>query len=204
MGAFAVLREDRVAAVVRAPAIEDPAALANAFARSGIRCVEFTFTIPDVLDVIEKASTSDAVVGAGTVLTRDQAAAAIEAGAQFIVSPACRPELVEVCQSAGVPVFLGALTPTEVADAHDAGATAVKIFPAGIGGPGYIKDLAGPYPHVSFIPSGGVSEDNAGAYFAVGCPAVYAGSKLAPPEIVLAGDHDEIERRARRFTQAIR
>ncbi|MGH2751655.1 MAG: bifunctional 4-hydroxy-2-oxoglutarate aldolase/2-dehydro-3-deoxy-phosphogluconate aldolase [Actinomycetota bacterium] len=203
MSAFDVLCEDRVAAVLRAPAIEDPVALANAFAHGGIRCVEFTFTIPRVLDVIKRGSTSDAVIGAGTVLTREQAAAAIDAGAKFIVSPACRPELVEVCRSAGVPVFLGALTPTEVAEAHEAGATAVKIFPAGVGGPSYIKDLAGPYPQVALIPSGGVSEDNAGEYFAVGCPAVYAGSRLAPPKIVAAGDHDEIERRARRFVQAL-
>lgn len=204
MDAFDVLREDKVAAVVRARRVPDVARLANAFAAGGIRCVEFTFTIPDVERLIVAASHSDAVVGAGTVMTPEQARRAIEAGARFIVSPSCRPQLVHPCQEAGVPLFLGALTPTEVAQAVDAGATAVKIFPARVGGPSYISDLRGPFPDIAFIPSGGVDESNAGDYLSAGCPAVYAGSKLAPPDMIAAGDVEEVARRAKRFVTAAR
>jgi 2-dehydro-3-deoxyphosphogluconate aldolase / (4S)-4-hydroxy-2-oxoglutarate aldolase len=114
-----------------------------------------------------------------------------------------RPEIVGICRDAGIPVVLGALTPTEVAAAIDAGATAIKLFPAGLGGPRYIRDLSGPYPDVAFIPSGGVSEDNAREFLAAGCPAVYAGSNLAPPEIVESGRVAEITRRARAFVAAL-
>ncbi|MGH2734357.1 MAG: bifunctional 4-hydroxy-2-oxoglutarate aldolase/2-dehydro-3-deoxy-phosphogluconate aldolase, partial [Actinomycetota bacterium] len=141
MDVLETMRSDQVVAVVRAPSVPRPAQIAEAFVRGGVRCVEFTFTIPNVLDAIRAASNTDARIGAGTVLQPEQAAAAIDAGAAFVVSPACRPALVEVCKDAGVPVFLGALTPTEVAAAVEAGTSAVKIFPAGLGGPSYIKDL---------------------------------------------------------------
>jgi 2-dehydro-3-deoxyphosphogluconate aldolase / (4S)-4-hydroxy-2-oxoglutarate aldolase len=198
-----VMRADRVVAVLRASRVPDPVALADAFAEAGVRCVEFTFTIPDVLSLIRIATSSGAYIGAGTVLHPEQARSAIDAGASFVVSPAMRPEIVGICRDAGIPVVLGALTPTEVAAAIDAGATAIKIFPAGLGGPRYIRDLRGPYPDVAFIPSGGVSEDNAREFLAAGCPAVYAGSNLAPPEIVESGRVAEITRRARAFVAAL-
>lgn len=203
MDVFDVVRADRVVAVLRASRVPDPVALADAFAEGGVRCVEFTFTIPDVLSLIRTATSSGAYIGAGTVLHPEQARSAIDAGASFIVSPAMRPEIVGVCRDAGVPVVLGALTPTEVAAAVDAGATAIKIFPAGLGGPRYIRDLRGPYPDIEFIPSGGVSEDNARGFLDAGCPAVYAGSNLAPPEIVESGRVTEVTRRARSFVASL-
>jgi 2-dehydro-3-deoxyphosphogluconate aldolase/(4S)-4-hydroxy-2-oxoglutarate aldolase len=198
------MRSDRVVAVVRAQKIPDARGLADTLATSGVRCVELTFTIPDVLEAIRKAVGGEAHIGAGTVLTRDQARAAIDAGATFVVSPALRPDLIDVCRHAGVPVFLGAFTPTEVAAAVDAGCDAVKLFPAGLGGAGYVKDLKGPYPDVELIPSGGVNEDNARDFIAAGCLAVYAGSKLCPPDLVEAGELDQIARRAANFTKALR
>jgi 2-dehydro-3-deoxyphosphogluconate aldolase/(4S)-4-hydroxy-2-oxoglutarate aldolase len=201
---FDALSADRVAVVLRGSSVPNPAKLAESLALGGVRCVEFTFTIPDVIDVIEAAAASaHALIGAGTVLTPEQAERAIDAGATFVVSPACRPALVDICRSAGVPIFLGALTPSEVADAIDAGATAIKIFPAGLGGPAYIKDLAGPFPDATFIPSGGVNEENAGGFFDAGCPAVYAGSRLAPPAVVASEDYEDIQRRAHRFVNAL-
>lgn len=197
------MRSDRVVAVVRAQKIPDPRGLADALAASGVRCVELTFTIPDVVEAIRDAVGGEAHIGAGTVLRPDQARAAIDAGAAFVVSPALRPDLVDVCKQARLPIFLGAFTPTEVAAAMDAGCDAVKLFPAGLGGPGYVKDLKGPYPDVALIPSGGINEDNARDFIAAGCLAVYAGSKLCPPDLIEAGELVHIARRAAKFVKAL-
>jgi 2-dehydro-3-deoxyphosphogluconate aldolase/(4S)-4-hydroxy-2-oxoglutarate aldolase len=203
LDAYEAMRADRAVAVVRADRVRDPAALAETFAAAGIRCVEFTFTIPGVLDVLRSASSADAVIGAGTVTSADQAREAVAAGAKFLVSPACVPPVVVVAREAGVPAFLGALTPTEVHAAVDAGATAIKLFPAALGGPQYIKHLRGPFPSVAFIPSGGVDESNARAFVDAGAVAVYAGSSLAPPDLVAAGEHAEIATRVQRFVASL-
>jgi 2-dehydro-3-deoxyphosphogluconate aldolase/(4S)-4-hydroxy-2-oxoglutarate aldolase len=197
------IRSDRVVAVIRGERVADPAGLSTTLASAGIRAVEFTFTIPTALEAIEAAAASGAIVGAGTVRDERQARAALGAGAQFLVSPACVPEVAGVAREGGVPVFLGALSPTEVDAAVKAGTTAVKLFPAGLGGPRYLRDLRGPFPDVDFVPSGGVTEDNAREFLDVGAIAVYAGSGLAPPELVEAGDHEEIGRRAHAFVAAV-
>jgi 2-dehydro-3-deoxyphosphogluconate aldolase/(4S)-4-hydroxy-2-oxoglutarate aldolase len=197
------IRSDRAVAVIRGERVADPAELATTLAEAGIRAIEFTFTIPEVLAAIEAAAGSGAVVGAGTVRDERQAHDALSAGAQFLVSPACVLEVARVARTAGVPVFLGALTPTEVHVALEAGTSAVKLFPAGIGGPRYLRDLRGPFPTAEFIPSGGVTEENARAFLEAGAIAVYAGSSLAPPNLVAAGDHDEIGRRAHAFVAAL-
>lgn len=203
MDVLATIRSDRAVAVIRGERVADAAGLAETLADAGIRTIEFTFTIPDVLAAIEAAAASPAVVGAGTVRDDRQARDALSAGAQFIVSPACVPEVARVAVEAGVPVFLGALTPTEIDAALKAGTSAVKLFPAGLGGPSYLRDLRGPFPLVDFIPSGGVTVANARAFLDAGAIAVYAGSSLAPPELVAAGDHDEIGRRAHALLAAL-
>ena len=197
------MKADRAVAVIRAERIADPVELAGAIAAAGIRCVEFTLTTPGALKALASAVDSGAVVGAGTVLDEQQAREAVAAGARFVVSPAHVPELVEVCREDGVPVFLGALTPTEVHAAWAAGATAVKLFPAGLGGARYLQQLRGPFPDIAFIPSGGVDERNGREYLAAGAVAVYAGSSLAPAELVAAGDHAEIGRRAHAFVASL-
>jgi 2-dehydro-3-deoxyphosphogluconate aldolase/(4S)-4-hydroxy-2-oxoglutarate aldolase len=197
------IRSDRVVAVIRGERVADPAGLATTLATAGVRAVEFTFTIPGVLAAIEAAAESEAIVGAGTVRDERQARDALAAGARFLVSPACVAEVAEVAREAGVPTFLGALTPTEVDAAVKAGTTAVKLFPAGVGGPRYLRDLRGPFPDVDFVPSGGVTEQNARDFLEAGAIAVYAGSGLTPPELVEAGDHAEIDRRARAFVAAL-
>jgi 2-dehydro-3-deoxyphosphogluconate aldolase/(4S)-4-hydroxy-2-oxoglutarate aldolase len=205
MDVMEVVRADRIVAVVRAERVADPPGLAAALAGAGVRCVEFTFTIAGVLEALKAAAgNSDAVIGAGTVLHADQARAAIDAGARFVVSPAARTGLADLCREAGVPLFLGALTPTEVAAALDEGAAAVKLFPAGLGGPHYLEDLRGPFPCVSFLPSGGVDEGNARDYLDAGATAVYAGSSLVPPELAVAGKNEEVRQRAARFAAAVR
>ena len=203
MDVLEAIRRDRAVAVVRGERVADPAGLAAALAAAGIRGVEFTFTIPGALDAIEAAGESTAIVGAGTVRDERQARAALAAGARFLVSPACVPSVARVAREAGVPAFLGALTPTEVDAAVKAGTAAVKLFPAGLGGPRYLRDLRGPFPDVAFVPSGGITAANARDFLDAGAIAVYAGSGLTPPELVAAGDHEEITRRAHAFVAAV-
>ncbi|MEU8510632.1 bifunctional 4-hydroxy-2-oxoglutarate aldolase/2-dehydro-3-deoxy-phosphogluconate aldolase [Kitasatospora sp. NPDC048722] len=202
LAALAALQGDRVLAVVRAPRIPDAAALCAALADGGITWTEFTYTTPDVTECLATASKAGWRVGVGTVLTSEQAERGVAAGASFLVTPGCRPEVAAAAHAAGVPVVLGALTPTEVARAVDLGAAAVKIFPAKAFGPGYFKDLHGPYPDVPLVASGGVNAGNAAAFLAHGAFAVCAGTDVVPPDAVAAGDWAEITRRARAFTQA--
>ncbi|MER6298533.1 bifunctional 4-hydroxy-2-oxoglutarate aldolase/2-dehydro-3-deoxy-phosphogluconate aldolase [Kitasatospora sp. NPDC001539] len=193
---------ESVIAVVRAPRIPDAAALCAALAEGGIRLTELTYTTPDVTAHLARAAGAGWRVGVGTVLTAEQAERGIAAGASFLVTPGCRPEVAEAARAAGVPVVLGALTPTEVARAVDLGAAAVKIFPARAFGPGYFRDLHGPYPEVPLVASGGVNAGNAAEFLAQGALAVCAGTDVVPPEAVVAGDWAEITRRARAFTRA--
>lgn len=195
------LAADRVIAVVRAPVIPDAAALCAALAEGGIRWVEFTFTTPDVTTHLRRAvaAGTGCRVGVGTVLTAEQAGRAVEAGAQYLVTPGVRPAVA----AAPVPVVLGALTPSEVAAAAELGAAAVKIFPARAFGPSYLKDLRGPFPGIPLVASGGVSAANAADFLAAGALAVCAGSEVVPPALVAAADWAGLTRRARAFTEAV-
>lgn len=197
------LLDGRVLAVVRTPAIPDVHGLVRALGDGGIAAVELTFTTPDVLRHVRAAAEAGTPVGVGTVLTGDQARAALDAGAAFLVTPGIRAEVAAVAVAAGVPVYLGALTPTEVATAVDLGAAAVKIFPAGLHGPRYLSDLHGPFPDVPLLPSGGISVDNAAAFLAAGAVAVCAGTGVVPPAGVAAGDWADITARATAFTSSL-
>lgn len=198
------LVEDRVVAVLRAPRLGAPAEVVRAIATAGIRCVELTFTIADVLAHIEAtAGLNGIVVGAGTVLSASQARDAIAAGARFLVTPAVRPAVAEVAAAHGIPVLMGAFTPTEVAAAVDLGAAAVKIFPGETGGPAHLKALRGPFSAVPFMPSGGVSTANARDWLAAGAIAVSAGGSLAPADALARGDAATIGANAAAFVQAL-
>ncbi len=205
MSALSTIAADRILAVVRAPRIPDPAELCAALATGGIRAVEFTYTTPGLPEILAAAAAARKPgqhIGAGTVVTAEQAHAAIDAGAEFLVTPAVRPEVAAVAARHDVPVFLGALTPTEVLQAMDLGAAAVKIFPASAVGPRYLKDLRGPFPDARLVPSGGVSSANARDFLAQGAFAVCCGTEVVPPATVAAGGHDEIARLAERFVAA--
>lgn len=204
MNTLDTILEDRALTVVRAPHISDPAALADALARGGIRALELTFTTPGVLDLIRAASDAGAVIGAGTVLTADQARSAIDAGARFIVTPGLRPEVAAVVTDAGIPLMMGALTPSEVMAAIDLGADVVKIFPARTVGPAYFKDLLGPFPDAQLVPSGGVNVGNAAQFLAHGAVAVTAGTDVVSPAAVAAAQWDDITTRTEAFVAAIR
>lgn len=201
---LAELSADRVIAVIRAPEIPDAAALCDALVAGGIRWIEFTFTTPGLAAHLRRAASGTGYrVGAGTVMTAVQAQEAIGAGAAFLVTPGCRPAVAEVAGAAGIPVVMGALTPTEVAQAYDLGAVAVKIFPARAVGPRYFGDLAGPYPDVPLVASGGVDAGNAAAFLAAGARAVCAGSGVVPPDAVAAADWSGITDRAKAFVKAL-
>lgn len=204
--AVGAMAGDRVLAVVRAPRIPDPAALCAALAEGGIRTVEFTFTTPGVTDVLAAAAAAREPgrhIGAGTVMTAREAEEAIDAGAEFLVTPAVRAEVAAVAVRRGIPVLLGALTPTEVAQAVELGAAAVKIFPASAVGPRYLRDLRGPFPDLRLVPSGGVNAGNARAFLEHGALAVCCGSEVVAPAVVADAGHAEIAERARRFVAAL-
>jgi 2-dehydro-3-deoxyphosphogluconate aldolase/(4S)-4-hydroxy-2-oxoglutarate aldolase len=203
-GALEVITEDRAVTVVRAPRPYDVETLATALAAGGLRAVEVTLTTPGILARLADANIGDgSVVGVGSVLTAEDAEAAVDAGAQFLVTPAVRQAVAEAAAARNVPVIMGALTPTEVITAIDLGAAAVKIFPARATGPDYLRDLHGPFPGLRLIPSGGINTGNAAAYVAAGAFAVTAGTDVVAPDLVAAGRWMEITERARSFVTAI-
>ncbi len=200
-----ILAADRALVVVRAPCIKDPGGLCEALVAGGMRAIEFTFTTPGVEEIIRAAVQAvgqTAVVGAGTVTDAARAEAAIDAGAQFLVTPGLDEQVAAIAKRAHIPVLLGAFTPTEVMRAIQLGAAAVKIFPAGALAPRYIGDLKGPFPDVSFVPSGGLNADNAAAWIAAGALAVTAGSSVVPARDIEVGDWKGITARAREFVRA--
>lgn len=210
MGVIEALEQDRVLSIVRAPRIDDVLALTAALGQGGIRVLELTFTTPGLTELLRTASSGaqgDSFVGAGTVTSGDQATAALEAGAQFIVTPGLGPharEIVDVAHRAGAAVVLGALTPSEVMTAVDLGADVVKIFPARAVGPAYLSDLHGPFPDVALIPSGGVSASNAADFLAAGALAVTAGTSVVAPADVENARWPEVTHNAAAFCAALR
>lgn len=203
----ALLIDPGVIAVVRTKSAEQVGPLAQALVAGGVIAVEITLTVPDALAAIRQARQTlgaRAVVGVGTVLTARQAKEALDAGAEFVVSPILRPELVAVAHEADRPVMLGAYTPTEAHAAHTAGADFVKIFPADRLGPAYIQALRAPLPHLRLVPTGGVDLGTLGAFLQAGCAAVGAGSSLIPAELVREANWPALTDLAGRFVAAAR
>jgi 2-dehydro-3-deoxyphosphogluconate aldolase / (4S)-4-hydroxy-2-oxoglutarate aldolase len=201
------LRAAGVLAVLRAPSGQAAVLAVDALLAGGVTGIEITYSTPDAAESIsEIARRHGAAVylGAGTVLTAEQANEAVDAGASFLVSPGTDETLVPAMKETGAAVFTGALTPSEVMTALRIGVDAVKIFPASLGGPGYLKSLRGPFPQVPFMPTGGVSAGNIKDWFAAGAVAVGAGSELCPAAALAAGRWDEIEALARQFAAACR
>jgi 2-dehydro-3-deoxyphosphogluconate aldolase / (4S)-4-hydroxy-2-oxoglutarate aldolase len=193
--------------VVRAPSAELAIRAAEAVLAGGISIFEITMTVPDALGAIRALNErfgDRALVGAGTVLSAEDARRCVEAGARFIVSPGLDLPTIEAAHAAGVPVMPGALTPTEVITAWKAGAEMVKIFPASaMGGPKYLKALKGPLPQVKLLPTGGVNETTAGEYIAAGAVALGVGSELVDMAALKAGDDATITARARALVAAV-
>ena len=205
VGAEAIER-DGVVAVVRLDDLSGAVALTEALVAGGVRAVEFTFTNPRAARAIEAAAEAlgeRALVGAGSVLDPETARAAILAGAGFVVTPTLSGRTIELCNRYGVPTVVGGLTPTELLSAWEAGASYVKVFPASLGGPTYLKDVLGPLPQLKLVPTGGVSVDNAGDFIRAGAAAVALGSNLVDAKTTAAGDWTTITERARALTAAV-
>jgi len=203
-------RAERTAAIERAGVVavirmKDPAkvqAVVDAIAAGGVHAIEVTMTVPGAVKLIEALAPrmpAGFLFGAGTVLDAATAASVIDAGAQFIVSPVFRTSLITACHERGVPVTPGCFSPTEILDAWEAGADIVKVFPATALGPGYIKDVRAPLPHVKLMPTGGVTVENAGEWIAAGAVAVGVGSALLDAKAIEAGDYAALTARAARI-----
>jgi 2-dehydro-3-deoxyphosphogluconate aldolase / (4S)-4-hydroxy-2-oxoglutarate aldolase len=193
-------------AVVRGESPEAALEVVGALIEGDVLGIEITFTTPEAPRVIrdlDQEYGDRILLGAGTVIDRDQVQQAAEAGSRFLVSPGTDPELLPVMLGTGLLTLPGALTPSEVMLAQRLGAPAVKLFPGSSGGPSYLKALLGPFPGISFIPTGGVSADNVPDWFAAGAIAVGAGSALAPASLE-GRDRAEVVENARRFAEAVR
>jgi 2-dehydro-3-deoxyphosphogluconate aldolase/(4S)-4-hydroxy-2-oxoglutarate aldolase len=187
-----------VIAVVRLPAAADFRALAGALVAGGVSVVEITLTTPGALAAIrELQDLPGAVVGAGTVLDEGSARDVLAAGARFVVSPTLDPAVLSRCREANVPCMPGALTPRELVEASRAGASHIKLFPASLVGPRYIREVLAPLPFLRLVPSGGVSLDNADEWVRAGAVAVSIGSALVGPALVAERAWDQLTTRAR-------
>jgi 2-dehydro-3-deoxyphosphogluconate aldolase / (4S)-4-hydroxy-2-oxoglutarate aldolase len=187
--------------------LEQAVRVTEALKNAGVDVVEFPMTSPLALKAIEKVKEiwgDSMVVGAGTVLDAQTARACMLAGAQFIVTPTVKAELGVMCKRYSAALCMGALTPTEVLAAWEAGSDFVKIFPCGsFGGVEYIKQLKAPFPHIPLVPVGGVTFDNAADFIRAGSAALGSGNGLIDPKAVAAGNYDTITANARRFLEII-
>lgn len=196
-----------VVAVVRAPSGEKLVDVAQALVAGGVEAVEVTFTVPGAHRVLEQVADrlgDKIVLGAGTVLDPETARTALLAGAQFIVSPTVNRKVIRLCRRYDKAVMPGALTPTEVLTAWEAGADIVKVFPSDFTGPSYLKVLHGPLPHVRLLPTGGVTLQTVADFIRAGACAVGVGGNLVEAKAVAAGDMARIESLARQFVDIIK
>ncbi|MBK9090476.1 MAG: bifunctional 4-hydroxy-2-oxoglutarate aldolase/2-dehydro-3-deoxy-phosphogluconate aldolase [Holophagales bacterium] len=202
----AALEACGVVAVIRLKDAGALGAVVDALAAGGVLALEVTMTVPGAIELIRDIAPSlppDVVLGAGTVLDAETAQSAIEAGARYVVSPVFREEVLRVCHRFDVAALPGCFTPTEILGAWEAGADVVKVFPATALGPGYFRDLRGPFPHLRLMPTGGVSLANAGDWIRAGAVAIGVGTALVDAEAVAARRFDEITERARQFVAAV-
>ena len=202
-----LIRDTGLIPVVRAETSELAIRAVEAIKAGGVRVLEVTMTVPGAIAVIEQLAATfghEALIGAGTVLDPETARKCIQAGAQFIVSPALNEETIAFCRTNEVAVFPGALTPTEVLRAWNAGADAVKVFPAGaVGGASYLKALKAPLPQVELIPTGGVSLSTAADLIRAGAMALGVGADLVDTKALREGHDQVVTERARQFLEIV-
>jgi 2-dehydro-3-deoxyphosphogluconate aldolase/(4S)-4-hydroxy-2-oxoglutarate aldolase len=201
-----LIKDTGVIAILRAASAQKLIQAAKALHAGGILAIEVTLTTPDALNVIADAHRElpgEILFGAGSILDAESARAAILAGAGFIVSPSLNPHVIELCHRYSVPVFPGVFTPTEIVTAWEAGAEMLKICPASLGGPDYMKALKAPLPQVEMIPVGGIELNNTASYIKAGAVAVGVGSSLINDTILEQGDFTEITSRAKLFIQQV-
>lgn len=206
-----IILHHRLVAIIRLDNLAAAVQLSRALLAAGIVAQEYTLTNPCALEAIAKVlqevpqfSNGEATLGVGSVRTQSQARAAIEAGAQFVVSPVFSPDVISCCVEQRVAVMSGAMTPTEIAAAWEAGSSLVKVFPARSLGPKYISDVLAPMPELKLMPTGGVGLDNIQDYFSAGASAVGIGSNLFEMSALRLAHWDRITQIAGEFATRAR
>ncbi|MGH2376885.1 MAG: bifunctional 4-hydroxy-2-oxoglutarate aldolase/2-dehydro-3-deoxy-phosphogluconate aldolase [Candidatus Limnocylindria bacterium] len=206
-----VFGEDRLVAVVRVGSADVAALAARVLAEAGLRLIEITLTVPDAFELIERLSTDEdlaargATVGAGTVLSGRQAEDALLAGARFLVSPILVPDMIRAARSRDAMSMPGTFTPTEIVQAAELGADAIKIFPIqSLGGPAYIANVRRAIPHLPLVPTGNIALDEIPAYEEAGAAGYGIGAPLIRPDLIEAGKREEAVANAKRFLETTR
>ena len=201
-----IVAKHKIVAIVRLDDLSTARFITDALIEGGIRAIEFTLTNPDACATIAdmRKSVGDAVaIGAGSVITAEQVWAVAEAGAQFVVSPVCKREVIDACVGLDLPTMPGAFTPSEIQQAWEWGASAVKVFPANHLGPRYFKDVLAPLPHLRLMPTGGVNLDNMRDWLDHGAFALGLGSSLINNEAVADRDWKRLRQNARRYVDQL-
>ena len=196
----------RVLGIIRVQTSAALIQIAQALHVGALSCLEITMTTPGALRAIAETSgeLDDVLMGAGTVLDAPTARQAILAGAQFLVTPTVEPDVIEMAHRYGVVVIPGAMTPTEILTAWEMGADMVKVFPASILGPGYLKAVHGPLPQIPLVPTGGVTAGNAGEFIKAGAAVVCAGGWLVDKKAVTEGHYEILTERALALVEAVK
>lgn len=206
------IRADKIVAIVRGLEGRHMLALAGALYEGGITMIEVTFDQKDpekwqdtcsAIKLISEAYAGRMLVGAGTVMTEEQVRLAHAAGAKYIISPDTNPDVIRLTKELGLVSLPGAMTPTECVTAYNAGADAVKVFPAGQLGPAYIKAIRAPLSHIPMLAVGGVNEKNAADFINAGCIGLGVGGMLVNAELVKNGEFDKISALAREYIKAV-
>lgn len=198
--------ESGIVAIIRAPDGSQLVEVAEALVLGGVDCLEVTFTVPQAHRVLEQVASrlgNKVLLGAGTVLDTETARIALLSGAEFIVSPAVNLEVIEMCRRYDKLIMPGALTPTEVVTAWQAGADIVKVFPSDITGPNYLKALHGPLPQIRLMPTGGVNLETAASFLKAGACALGVGGSLVESKAIANRDLTRIEQLARQFVKVV-
>jgi len=204
---LARILDSGITAVIRAKSSEHLINVVEAIKDGGVECIEVTMTTPNALAVINEAARRfghEAVIGVGSVLDAETCRAAILAGAEFVVGPTLDLDVIEMCRTYSKPVIPGALTPTEILTAWRAGADLVKVFPAGVVGPGYFKDVLAPLPQVKLVPTGGVDLSTAASFIKAGAAALCVGSAMTPKDAMAEGKWDVLTDVASKFVEAVK
>ena len=204
---LAAMREIGLVPVLRAASVEQAMRLAEAIADGGVTVLEITMTVPGALEVMRRLAVErpDILIGAGTVLDPETARMCILEGAQFVVSPALNLQTVAMCQRYSIAVLPGALTPTEIVTAWQAGADVVKVFPcSAMGGATYLKSVKAPLPQVELIPTGGVSLQTAEGFLMAGAFALGVGADLADPRAIMHGHPETVTENARKYLAVVK
>lgn len=200
------IRDVGVVAIMRANSSDQLLEAADAVKAGGVNAIEVTMTTPDALDVIRQATSKygdEVIFGVGSVLDPETTRAAIMAGAQFVVCPTLNLQTIEMCRRYSVPVVPGAYTPTEILAAWESGADAVKVFPASVGGPQFIKAIKGPLPQIKLVPVGGVNLDTTADFIRAGADFVGVGGSLVNQKLLSEKNIDKITENAKRFCEEV-